>query len=146
MRGLDLNLLPVFHALIKEAHVSRAAVRLDMPQSAASSALDRCRHLFDDSLLERTGAGMRPTAKAEALRAPLAAAMQRLTGLLDVEPPPLSEVRQAVHLVMADALGVYLGRAVREVVAVAAPRFNLVLHPWSGGRTRSTDSSAGRST
>ncbi|MCA9623132.1 MAG: LysR family transcriptional regulator, partial [Myxococcales bacterium] len=71
LRGLDLDLLVVLAALLETRHVSRAAERLGVTQSAVSRSLGRLRELFDDELLVRTGHGMRATARAEALRAPL---------------------------------------------------------------------------
>ena len=71
LRSIDLNLLVILDALLDEAHVSRAAAKLNLSQPATSSALDRCRHLFADPLLERGKGGMRLTPKAEALRDPL---------------------------------------------------------------------------
>jgi DNA-binding transcriptional LysR family regulator len=64
LRNIDLNLLVVFDALMRERHVTRAAERVGLSQPAASSALGRLRYLFDDELLIRTGAGMEPTARA----------------------------------------------------------------------------------
>jgi DNA-binding transcriptional LysR family regulator len=133
LRGVDLNLLTVLHALLEEAHVSRAASRLGMSQPATSSALERSRHLFGDPLLERVGSSMRLTVKGEALRKPLAEVMKRIGELLDVDLPPMSELHQSVHIAMADALGTYLGGALRAALDAAAPGINLVLHPWSGG-------------
>ncbi len=133
MRAVDLNLLTVLNALLDESHVSRAAARLGMSQSATSSALDRCRHLFDDLLLERAGSSMRLTSKAEALRQPLAEVMAQIAGIISIEPAPLSAIRRPVHIVMADALGTYLGPMLQEATAAAAPGIDLVLHPWSGG-------------
>jgi len=66
-----MNLLVVLDALLDEAHVSRAAHRLNMSQPAVSSALQRCRDLFGDPLLERGRGGMTRTLLAETLRAPL---------------------------------------------------------------------------
>lgn len=134
IRGVDLNLLPILHAVLEEAHVSRAAVRLGLSQPATSSALERCRHLFGDPLLERAGRSMRLTPRAEALREPLAAAMKQIGDLLNVEATPLAEVRQRVHIVMADALGTFLGPRLIEAVGAAAPGVGLVFHPWRGGR------------
>jgi len=57
LRNIDLNLLVVFDALMRERHVTRAAERVGLSQPAASSALGRLRYLFDDELLIRTGAG-----------------------------------------------------------------------------------------
>lgn len=67
LRSIDLNLLVILDTLLEEAHVSRAAIRLHLSQPAASSALDRLRHLFGDRLLERGRGGMRLTLAAQAL-------------------------------------------------------------------------------
>ena len=97
LRGIDLNLLVVLDALLAEAHVSRAAERLGLSQPATSAALERCRHLFGDRLLERSAGGMRLTARAEALREPLAAALAAVAATLQAEPPPLAELTAAVR-------------------------------------------------
>lgn len=133
IRGIDLNLLTVLHAVLEEAHVSRAASRLAMSQPATSSALERCRRLFDDPLLERSGRTMRLTAKAETLRQPLAEIMAGIGGLVAIEAPSLMDVRQVVRIVMADALITKLAPALHTAVSSAAPGIQLVLHPWSGG-------------
>ncbi|WP_235962690.1 LysR family transcriptional regulator [Jannaschia marina] len=39
LRSVDLNLLVVLDALLEEAHVSRAAARLNLSQPAVSAAL-----------------------------------------------------------------------------------------------------------
>jgi len=64
LRQLDLNLLVIFEALISECHVSRAAERLHLSQSATSHALGRLRELLDDPLLVRTGQGLQATPRA----------------------------------------------------------------------------------
>jgi DNA-binding transcriptional LysR family regulator len=51
----DLNLLVALRALLEEANVTKAGERLDMSQSAMSSALSRLRSQFDDELLVRVG-------------------------------------------------------------------------------------------
>lgn len=61
---LDLNLLPVFDALIRVKNVSRAAEELSMSQSAVSHALKRLRDFFGDPLFLKMGSGMQPTPKA----------------------------------------------------------------------------------
>src|SRR5919206_42470 len=70
---LDLNLLRVFAALDAERHVTRAAARLGLTQSAVSNALRRLRAAFDDELFQRTPAGMEPTALAREVEAALEA-------------------------------------------------------------------------
>ena len=42
---VDLNLLVVFDAVMRERHVTRAAKRIGMTQPAVSNALSRLRHI-----------------------------------------------------------------------------------------------------
>src|SRR5262249_43980109 len=58
---LDVGLLRALHALVAEQHVTHAATRLDVTQSALSHSLARLRRVFRDPLLVRTPAGMVPT-------------------------------------------------------------------------------------
>ncbi|GGY42964.1 LysR family transcriptional regulator [Pseudoduganella albidiflava] len=79
---LDLNLLPVFDALIRVGNVSRAAEDLSMSQSAVSHALKRLRLFFGDPLFLKTGAGMQPTPRALELRGPVLSVMGTVRGEL----------------------------------------------------------------
>lgn len=79
---LDLNLLPVFDALIRVRNVSRAAEELGMSQSAMSHALKRLRQFFGDQLFLKTGSGMQPTPRALELLAPVLAVMGTVRGEL----------------------------------------------------------------
>jgi LysR family transcriptional activator of mexEF-oprN operon len=64
---LDLNLLLVFTALLRERSVTRAAQRLHLGQPALSAALARLRAFTGDELFVRTPGGMTPTVHALAL-------------------------------------------------------------------------------
>jgi len=81
LNSLDLNLLVALDALLREANVSRAAMRIGLSQPAASHALQRLRDLVGDPLLVRTGARMELTPRAQALRAPLAQALDQVRSL-----------------------------------------------------------------
>ncbi len=133
LRGIDLNLLVVLDALLDEAHVSRAAERVGLSQPAASSALERCRHLFEDRLLERAPGGMRLTPGGEALKAPLRAALVSIENLVGAKPPPLSELRRTLRLATADAPAAMLLPALHAALARTAPGLDLIVHPWRGG-------------
>jgi DNA-binding transcriptional LysR family regulator len=63
----DLNLLPVFVALMEERSVTRAAERLGITQPALSNALNRLRDMLRDPLFIRERYGMKPTQMAEEL-------------------------------------------------------------------------------
>lgn len=60
----DLNLLPVFEALLRHGNVTRAAADIGLTQSAMSSALGRLRRELGDPLFVNTRAGMLPTPRA----------------------------------------------------------------------------------
>ncbi len=78
----DLNLLPIFVALMEERSVTRAADRLGMTQAALSNALSRLRTMMQDPLFIRERYGMRPTAKAEFLAPALAQALASMDTLV----------------------------------------------------------------
>lgn len=61
LRQVDGTLLLAFDTLMQERHVSRAAVRLGVTQSALSGMLTRLRKLFRDELFIRNAKGMQPT-------------------------------------------------------------------------------------
>lgn len=67
LRLFDLNLLIIFEALISECHVSRAAEKVFLSQSAMSHALNRLRTQLDDPLLVKTENGLTPTPRALAM-------------------------------------------------------------------------------
>jgi DNA-binding transcriptional LysR family regulator len=71
IRDLDFNLLICFDVLIAERHVTHAAERLNMSQSAMSSALAKLRDVFNDALLVRSPHGMVPTTRALELIEPV---------------------------------------------------------------------------
>ncbi|MDT3722142.1 LysR family transcriptional regulator [Pseudomonas oryzihabitans] len=87
LRRLDLNLLVTLDALLAELNVTRAARRLNLAQPTVSLQLGRLRQLLDDPLLLPGPRGMRPTARAEALREPLRQALAALEEALAPAAP-----------------------------------------------------------
>ncbi|MCJ8052159.1 LysR family transcriptional regulator [Shinella curvata] len=132
LRSIDLNLLVILDALLDEAHVSRAATKLNLSQPATSSALDRCRHLFGDPLLERGKGGMRLTPKAESLRDPLKTLLVGIAAVVDAPEEPLAEIRQTVRILTADFPGILIAGALHRALSRSAPGIDLVIQPWHG--------------
>src|SRR4029077_2877976 len=75
LRGVDLNLLPVFEAVYEERSLSRGAARLAMTQPAVSHALTRLRSVFEDPLFIRQSRGVAPTPVADVIYARLRGAL-----------------------------------------------------------------------
>ena len=74
----DLNLLPIFVALMEERSVTRAAERLGMTQPALSNALSRLRLMLQDQLFVRERYGIQPTPIALELSPLIAEALAQL--------------------------------------------------------------------
>ncbi len=67
IRGLDLNLLRVFDAVIRLGSVSRAAEELGMTQPSTSGQLAKLREALSDPLFVRESHGVAPTPFSENL-------------------------------------------------------------------------------
>ena len=132
LRSLDLNLLVILDALLDEAHVSRAAERLCLSQPAASAALQRCRHLFRDELLERGRGSMRLTPKAQSLRVPLKSLLAGVVDLIDMPEVPLIEVQQTLRIAIADYPALFVIASLQRALGETAPGIDLVIQPWRG--------------
>jgi len=78
----DLNLLPVFLALMEERSVTRAAARLSITQPALSNSLNRLRDTLRDPLFIRERYGIRPTQLAEEIAPTIEAALAQLDDLI----------------------------------------------------------------
>lgn len=92
----DLNLMPVFLALMEERNVTRAAERLGITQPALSNALNRLRDTLRDPLFIRERYGMRPTQLAEemapVIRAALAQFDELILGQQEFDPEKASRL------------------------------------------------------
>jgi len=82
VHDMDLNLLRVFDAVLRERGVTAAAARLGLTQPAVSNALARLRVRLGDALFIRTAAGMDPTPFARELAEPVRQALALLESAL----------------------------------------------------------------
>lgn len=82
-REFDLNLLPALKVLLSEKHISRAASRMGITQSAMSKMLDKLRQSFKDQLLIRRGGAYVLTPLALQLQNSLEAIMPSLSAIIN---------------------------------------------------------------
>src|ERR1700675_2521072 len=132
LNSLDLNLLVALDALLKEANVSRAAMRMGRSQPAASHALQRLRDLIGDPLLVRTGARMELTPRAQALRAPLAQALDQVRALFVPDGFDASTSERQFRLMMPDLAVELLMPPLMADITKAAPNVRIDVVPWRG--------------
>lgn len=88
MTDLDLNLLTVLDALLREGSVTAAAERLNLSAPATSRALGRLRRTLDDPLLVRAGRGLVPTPLALSLAPQVGAVVEQARALLTTDHSP----------------------------------------------------------
>jgi len=127
---LDLNLLLVFTALLRERSVTRAARRLYLGQPAMSASLARLRTFAGDDLFVRTAQGMEPTTHALALAERLKPVLEGLSAALFTTSAfdPSSSDR-TFSLGMFDIGEVTLGPELLGDIEAEAPRVRLALRP-----------------
>lgn len=132
LNSLDLNLLTALDALLREANVSRAAMRIGLSQPATSHALQRLRDIFGDPLLVRAGARMELTPRAQALRAPLAQTLDQVRGLFVPEEFDAARSERQFRLMMPDLAVELLMPPLMEKVTRLASNVRIDVVPWRG--------------
>jgi DNA-binding transcriptional LysR family regulator len=132
LTSLDLNLLVALDALLLEANVSRAAMRIGLSQPAASHALQRLRDVLGDPLLVRVGARMELTPRAQALRGPLAQALDQVRGLFIPDDFDALSSERRFRLMMPDLAVELLVPPLMEKMATLAPNIQFDIVPWRG--------------
>ncbi|KWO64993.1 LysR substrate-binding domain-containing protein [Burkholderia ubonensis] len=136
LKGLDLNLLMVLDALLKERSVSLAATSLGLGQSAVSSALSRLREHFADELLVQLNRQMVPTALALDLHGPVKEWLQRIDSIVhaQAEFDPRRIRREFVVLCSDYVAETFIPRIV-GLLAEQAPDATIVVRPLDAAAT-----------
>jgi DNA-binding transcriptional LysR family regulator len=132
LASLDLNLLVALDALLLEANVSRAAMRVGLSQPAMSHALQRLRDMLGDPLLVRTGSRMELTPRALALRGPLAQALDQVRGLFIPDDFDAASSERRFRLMMPDLAVELLVPPLMAKLSETAPNVRLDIVPWRG--------------
>jgi len=132
LNSLDLNLLVALDALLREANVSRAAMRIGLSQPATSHALQRLREVIGDPLLVRAGARMELTPRAMALRGPLAQTLEQVRGLFVPDAFDAARSERQFRLMMPDLAVELLMPPLMEKITQAAPHVRIDVVPWRG--------------
>jgi DNA-binding transcriptional LysR family regulator len=126
---IDLNLLRVFNIVYEERNLQRAARRLNLSHSAISHALGRLRDALGDELFVRTASGMQPTARAQAMAAPLRNALQQIGGALGNEPFAPATAERDFVIAATDYVTLLLLDRLSAQLQELAPQVNLVIRP-----------------
>jgi len=129
LNGVDLNLVLALDALLAERHVTRAAARLGLTQSAASHALARLREVIGDPLLVRGARGvMVPTPRAEALAPQIHRVLADLAGALRGETFDPATAKRTFRIGTSDYAELVLLPRLLARVARLAPNVDIWIH------------------
>src|ERR1700687_3650517 len=127
--AIDLNLLVVFDAMMRDRSVTRAGQRLGLSQPAMSHALTRLRHMLKDELFVRSPNGMRPPPRAEELATPIRIALDGLQQSLQpvhVEP---SKAATTFRIAVDNYAAIVLVAPIAAHIARVAPGVTLDFRP-----------------
>jgi DNA-binding transcriptional LysR family regulator len=130
--GLDLNLLVILQALLEEGNLTRAGMRVGIPQPAMSTALARLRRHYKDELLQRTGNEYVLTPLARSLLPSVQESMRLIERAFSPEeayPSPPSGQKFAISL--SDYSIVVLGGLLTSRVHELAPDVSIEMQPLS---------------
>jgi DNA-binding transcriptional LysR family regulator len=131
MRGLDLSLIEPLYALLEERHVTRAARRCDISQSAMSRALERLRSALDDELLVRSGGAYERTPRGDQLLDDLQTLLPRLDAAVRGNRFDPATSKDRFYIATTDYAASILIPTVLERIATAAPYVRIEILPWN---------------
>ncbi|MDI5983815.1 LysR family transcriptional regulator [Halomonas sp. M4R5S39] len=132
LSGVDLNLLKLFDALLKEGGVTRAGERLGLSQPAASRGLGRLRRLLNDKLLVRTANGWELTPRAIALSGSVTKLLDDARAIVAPSEFHPSTASGRFTIATADHLALLLMPALVSKLASLAPGIDLVMPSPAG--------------
>ncbi|WP_443693267.1 LysR family transcriptional regulator [Pseudomonas protegens] len=133
IENTDLNLLRVFAALVEEGGASRAAIRLGVTQPAVSASLARLREIYSDPLFERTGRGLRPTMRANALYPLVEEAINRCRLALAMAADGQQVKGRTLTIGLSDDSEIALGQKILCMVEERLPGLRIIFRQTHSG-------------
>lgn len=125
---VDLNLFPVFEAVLAEGNVARAAARLHVTPSAVSHGLNRLRQQFNDPLFLKVPKGVVPTERALELADAIADVLARARRVVGAaEPFDPARSKRRFTLGAPDAIAAVMMPQLLAVVQKHAPSIDMSL-------------------
>ena len=122
---VDLNLLIVFDAVMREKHVTRAAKRIGMTQPAVSNALNRLRYIAKDDLFVRSPTGVVPTTRALELSPPIRQAINLVENAFDPATFDPKSSSDEFNIAISNYTASILFPKLAEVLEKEAPNINV---------------------
>lgn len=128
--NVNLNLLRSLYVLLEENHVTQAAKRLHITQSAMSRQLAQLREVFSDPLLIREGNHLYPTPKAQYLQNKLNHLFNEFSHLLEDEIFEPKNWQGKFIFASSDYVAQYIFPKLFETVLSYAPNARFEYQLW----------------
>lgn len=132
---VDLNLLYVFDAVMTEQHVTRAAERLGMTQSAVSNAVARLRRVFEDQLFVKAARGVDATPRAMALWPRIHQMLEDVQDTVQPQAFDASRTQRQFRIAMVDISASLISSHLHRIVHAEAPQASLFFVPHDPAAT-----------
>jgi DNA-binding transcriptional LysR family regulator len=129
LRMIDLNLFPVFAAMMLHRSVRKASQILSVTPSAVSHALSRLRQSIGDELFIPTESGMQPTQRALELASAVREGLEKLELALTRKGSVPTEVPRTFHIGATGYPCMVLLPALVKRLAKRAPNVDLRVLP-----------------
>src|SRR5262249_31725710 len=130
LRHVDLNLLLALQALLEERHITRAAERCFLSQSAMSRALERLREMFGDTLLVRSGRAYERTGRGDGLLRELQSLLPRLESMVRGEEFEPKRSQERFRLAVRHHASITLIPPLIKRIRTDAPDVKLEVSEW----------------
>jgi len=134
LHQIDTNLLVALDVLLQERHVTRAAQRLGITQSAMSQTLQRLRDILDDPILVRSGRTMIATPRCEAVAGPLRTALRDLERVFYDEDIDPQSITRGFTMTCLDTYAISVVPQLFARVASMAPAVEVTVMPYDRDR------------
>ncbi|WP_375749793.1 LysR family transcriptional regulator [Vibrio sp. HN007] len=130
MKSVELNLIPIFVAIMEERNLSRAAERLGISQPAVSKALKRLRDIYNDPIVNRNASGVEPTPFSLDIYPAMSAALTNFNSTLSSSRnfDPMTAHR-VFTIAAINAVSYSFIPDLIEFLQKSAPNISLEVHP-----------------
>lgn len=127
---INLNLLYTLEVLLTERHVSRAAERLNLTQSAVSRQLSQLREIYNDPLLVRSGNHYLLTPRAEQINGELERVLKEITQVLGESHFDPMAYAKTVTFSSSDYVAQYIFPEIVAHLSKLAPAMTFAYRLW----------------
>lgn len=132
MAKIDLNLIVIFDAIMREQSITIAAEQLAMTQPSVSKAVSRMRYAWKDPLFIKHGRGVTPTPYARQLWQEVAEPLNKISHT--VSPPKFDPMTSSTQLRVAltDGISSLFWPRLRAIIEDRARAIDLYAVPFQG--------------